>query len=288
MVERASKIRKPDERRSAIKRTLRRSPLHSQLTRDPLFNGSVQKMMALLEVFSRQRVLMLDEAAEAVGITKAGAQRCIRTLETRGYLQRDFRSGGWLLTPRSLQIPHAYLSGYRLIEQSTRHLVDLNHASGESVGLSEPDGNAMVFVAGLPTHKRSPIHVAVGTRLPVYCTGSGRAYLSALPAMDAQSTLNGVILNALTPLTVTDPERVLAFVAEARIQGYAYSEEECYRGYLAVAAPVIGEGNLPIGAVSVAAPTSRWSISAMRTKLAPLVIETARAISSGSLPQAHG
>lgn len=255
---------------------------------DPLFNDSVQKALAVLEAFGRgRRVLKLAETAEAAAITKASAQRCIHTLEVLGYLQRDSRSTGWMLTPRALGFARAYLSGYRLIEQATRHLVDLNQATGESVSLSEPDGTEMVFVARFPSHKRFMIDFPVGTRLPMYCTASGRAYLSALPSTEAQNLLRRSSLRALTPMTLTDPQRILERIDAVRHDGYACSDQECYRGDLTVAAAVIGEGGHPVGAVNLSAPTSRWSFDDLRTKLAPLVIETARAVSSGAAPQTH-
>lgn len=255
---------------------------------DPLFNDSAQKALAVLEAFGRgRRVLKLAETAEVAGITKASAQRCIHTLEVLGYLRRDRRGTGWGLTPRALAIAHAYLSGYRLIEQSTRHLVDLNRATGESVSLSEPDGTDMVFVARFPSHKRFLIDFPVGTRLPMYCTASGRAYLSALPAAQAHSLLHRCSLRALTPMTITDPQRILELIDAVRHDGYAWSEQECYRSDLTVAAPVIGEGGHPVGAINISAPTSRWTLDEMRRKLAPLLIETARAVSSGAAPPAH-
>lgn len=255
---------------------------------DPLFNDSVQKALAVLEAFGRgRRVLKLAEAAEAAAITKASAQRCIHTLEVLGYLRRDSRSTGWMLTPRALGIAYAYLSGYHLIDQATRHLVDLNRATGESVSLSEPDGTDMVFVARFPSYKRFMIDFPVGTRLPMYCTASGRAYLSALPGAEAQGLVRRSALRPLTPMTVTDPQRILERIDAVRHDGYACSDQECYRGDLTVAAAVIGEGGLPVGAINLSAPTSRWSLQDMRARLAPLVIETARAVSSGAAPQTH-
>ena len=256
---------------------------------DPLFNDSAQKALAVLEAFGKgRRLLKLAEAADIAGITKASAQRCVHTLEVLGYLRRDRRSTGWMLTPRALGIARAYLAGYRLIEQAQQHLVDLNRATGESVSLSEPDGTDMVFVARFPSHKRFLIHMPLGTRLPMYCTASGRAYLSALPATEALQVLRQSPLRALTPMTITDPSRIQELIAAAHIDGYSCSDQECYRGDVTVAAPVIGEGGHPVGAINISAPSSRWTLEEMRAKLAALVMETARAVSSGAVPQAHG
>ncbi len=268
-------------RRSAPRRPS--APAH-----DPLFNDSAQKALAVLEAFGAgRRLLKLAEVAEVAGISKASAQRCIHTLEVLGYLRRDRRGTGWGLTPRALGIARAYLCGYRLIEQSTRHLVDLNRATGESVSLSEPDGTDMVFIARFPSHKRFLIDFPLGTRLPMYCTASGRAYLSGLPAEQVQRLIGESALRALTPLTLTDPRRILALIEAVRHDGYACSDQECYRGDLTVAAPVIGADGQPLGAINISAPSSRWRLDEMRAKLAPLLIETARAVSSGTAPPAH-
>jgi IclR family transcriptional regulator, pca regulon regulatory protein len=251
--------------------------------RDPLFNDSVQKALAVLEAFGRRRrVLKLSEIADAAEISKPSAQRCVHTLEVLGYLRREDRDTGWTLTPRSLAIAHAYLAGYRLIEQATRHLIDLNQETGESVSLSEPDESDMVFVARFPSQKPFLIHMPVGRRLPMYCTASGRAYLSALPAAEIQRILRRSELRPLTPLTVTDPKRIMRLIEAARTDGYAYSDQECYRGDVTVAAPVFGEDGRPIGAINVSAPTSRWTLERMRASVSSVVIRTARAISSGA------
>jgi len=286
--------------RTARSRAARRSPTSPRTSaataapkdapaHDPLFNDSAQKALAVLDAFGQgRRVLKLAEAADVAGITKASAQRCIHTLEVLGYLRRDRRGTGWMLTPRALGIAHAYLAGYRLIEQAQQHLVDLNRATGESVSLSEPDGTDMVFVARFPSHKRFLIHMPIGRRLPMYCTASGRAYLSALPHAEAQQLLRESTLRALTPMTVTDPRRIQELIAAAHVDGYSYSDQECYRGDVTVAAPVIGEGGHPIAAINISAPISRWTLEEMRAKLATLVMETARAVSSGAVPHTHG
>lgn len=253
--------------------------------RDALFNDSVQKALAVLEAFGRgRRVLRLAEIASVAVISKPSAQRSIHTLEVLGYLKREERDTGWTLTPRSLSLAHSYLSGYGLIEKATRHLVALNQATGESVSLSEPDELDMVFVARFPGHQLFLIHMPLGRRLPMYCTASGRAYLSALPPADARRILRRSELRALTPMTVTEPKRIMTLLEAARADGYACSDQECYRGDITVAAPVLAEDGHPIGAVNISAATSRRTLEEMRTKLSALVIQTARGVTSEISP----
>jgi IclR family transcriptional regulator, pca regulon regulatory protein len=249
---------------------------------DPLFNQSVEKALAILEAFGgERRALNLAEIANLAGMTKSSAQRCTHTLERLGYLRRDSRVKGWMLTPRALSIAHAYLSGYPLIEQATTHLIDLNQACGESVSLSEPDDTEMVFIARFPSHKRFFIHMPIGRRLPMFCTASGRAYLSALPSAEAQRIVRKSSLRAFTPTTVTDPERIIELIDLARQAGCAWSDQECYRGDLTIAAPVIGDDGRPVAAINISAPTSRWTLDELRSRLSSVLLETTRAASSG-------
>jgi IclR family transcriptional regulator, pca regulon regulatory protein len=248
--------------------------------RDPLFNRSVEKALAILEAFGgERRALSLAELAAGVGMTTSSAQRCVHTLVRLGFLRRDPGVKRWVLTPRSLAIAHAYLAGHSLLEQATTHLIDLNQASGESVSLSEPEGDDMVFIARFPSLKRFYIHMPVGRRLPMYCTASGRAYLSALPQSTVQRVVRRAELKALTPHTLTDTASILRRIHEARETGYAWSDQECYRGDLSIAAPVLGGDGQPLAAINISAPTSRWSLPEMRARLAPLLLQTARAAS---------
>ena len=250
--------------------------------RDPLFNSSVQKALAMLETFGgERRALSLAELAATAGMTISSAQRCLHTLVRLGYLRREARLRRWELTPRALSLTEAYLSGHALLEHATAHLIELNQASGESVSLSEPDGTDMVFIARFPSLRPFHIHMPVGRRLPMYCTASGRAYLSALPPALARRILGRSRAAALTPTTLTDPQQIWKRVQAARESGYAWSDQEYYRGDLTIAAPVLGEDGQPLAALNISAPTSRWTLAQLRAKLAPLLLQSAQAASLG-------
>jgi len=250
--------------------------------RDPLFNSSVQKALVMLETFgSERRRLSLAELAAAAGMSISSAQRCIHTLSRLGYLRRDAALRRWVLTPRALSLTEVYLSGHALLEHATAHLIELNQASGESVSLSEPDGTDMVFIARFPSLQPFHIHMPVGRRLPMYCTASGRAYLSALPPANARRLLGRSRLASHTPQTLTDPQQIWKRIAAAREAGYAWSDQEYYRGDVTIAAPLLGEGGQPLAAVNISAPTSRWTLPQLRAKLAPLLLQSAQAASLG-------
>jgi IclR family pca regulon transcriptional regulator len=188
----------------------------------PLFDRSVDKAFAILGAFSAERrTLNLGEIAAASGMTNSSAQRCTHTLERLGYIKRETRGGRWLLAPRVLGIAHAYFASHPLIENAATHLIDLNQACGESVNLSGPDGTDMVFIARFSSYKRFFIHMPIGRRLPMYCTASGRAYLSALPQAETQRIVRASTLQALTPHTITDPKQILKLIGAAREAGYA-------------------------------------------------------------------
>ena len=241
----------------------------------------------MLEAFSgAQRTLGLAEIASTARMTVSSAQRCVHTLVRLGYLRRDERIPGWGLTSRTLGLGFPYLAGHPVIEQATTHLVDLNQACGESVSLSESDGVEMVFIARFPSLKRFFIHMPVGRRLPMYCTASGRAYLSALPREEVRAILQRSTLRKLTPHTLRDIPRILEIVDAARELGYAWANQECYRGDLTIGAAILGERGRPVAAVNISGPTSRWTLAELRERAAPLLLQTARA-ASGNVAASH-
>jgi DNA-binding IclR family transcriptional regulator len=121
----------------------------------------------------------------------------------------------------------------------------------------------------------------VGRRLPMYCTASGRAYLSALPPAVTRRILSRSRLAAHTPQTLTDPQQIWKRIRAARESGYAWSDQEYYRGDVTIAAAVLGEDGTPLAAVNISAPTSRWTLAELRAKLAPLLLQSAQAASLG-------
>ncbi|TKC85920.1 IclR family transcriptional regulator [Trinickia terrae] len=248
---------------------------------DLLFNQSLEKGLAVLRAFSaKRRTMTLAEVAEATSITKSSAQRMIYTLEKLGYVRKHPLTRRYQLTPRVMQIGFNYLAADTLIDVANPFLSELTNLTGETTNLTEPDDDEMVYVARFVSTKFVPIHMPIGSRIPMFCTGSGRAYLSALPPDEASARLQLMELRTFTPRTLTSLEAIEAQLADARRNGYATNREELFIGDMTIAAPVLGSQGRPVAAVHVVAPTSRWSFEEAQQRLAPAVIDCARGISN--------
>lgn len=252
-----------------------------------LFNTSLMKGIEVLNAFGPQkRDMNLPEIAAATGMSKSAAQRFAFTLETMGYLRKDPRTKRFSLTPKTVEFGYRYLLVNPLIDRANPFLLQLNRTSGETVNLSEADGADMVYIARFATHMHATVHMPVGRRLPMFCTASGRAYLSLLPRDHAREILESAPRPRFTPTTITDIEALLQCIDEAHDNGYAHSAEEYYRGDLNVAVPILDAQGHPVGALNISAPSARWTMDRLREELVPHLLHTGRQVSAGVPPAA--
>lgn len=248
-----------------------------------LFNQSLEKGLAVLRAFSaRRRTMTLADVAEATDITKSSAQRMVFTLEKLGYVRKHPKTRRYQLTPRVMEIGFNYLAAHSLIDVANPFLSELTKVTTETSCLTEPDGLDMVYVARFVSAQFVPVHMPIGSRIPMYCTASGRAFLSALPEEEARGLIEASDRVAHTMHTCTDVDEILRTLRQARQQGFATNAEELFLGDMTIAAPVLGSQGRPVASVHVVAPTSRWTMDEAVRKLAPTLLLCARSLTSSA------
>lgn len=253
----------------------------SSNTSSPLFNQSLEKGLAVLCIFgSQQRTLTLAEIAESVQISKSSAQRMVYTLEQLGYVCKHPHTRRYQLTPHVLRMAYSYLAANPLIDLANPYLSELTNLTTETSCLTVIDGLEMVYIARFISTQFVPVHMPIGSRVPLYCTASGRAFLSALPEADALALLRSGARTAFTRNTKLDEKSILQELERARERGFAMNQEEMFLGDMTLAAPVLDLSGRPIAAIHVVAPTNRWSAEDAITRLGPELISCARALSN--------
>lgn len=248
---------------------------------NPLFNQSVEKGLAVLCAFSAQRRSMtLAEVAQAADISKSSAQRMIYTLEQLGFVRKHPQTRRYQLTSHVMRVGFNYLAANPVIDLANPYLSELTHTTTETTCLTEADGVEMVYVARFVSAQFVPVHMPIGSRVPMYCTASGRAFLSALSDEEALALIRASDRVALTRHTVTDEAALMEQLHQTRQRGYATNHEEMFLGDMNLGVPVLGANGRPVAAVHIVAPSSRWTMEEAERRLAPALLACARSLNN--------
>lgn len=251
--------------------------------RSALFNQSIEKAFSVLELFGAQSSqLSLSEIARLTGMSMGSVQRITHTLEQLGYLVRVPSTRKYRIGIKIMTVAAQYLETNLLVDCANPYLSDLSNHCLETVSLTEPIGNEMVYVARFTSRHYIPIHMPIGSRVPMYCTASGRAFLSALSEDVMLRYLEDADYEQYTPDTVTDIETLVGIIQECRTHGVAWNNAEFFLGDLNIAAPVLNAAGDPVAAVHITTPCSRWTLERALQQLGPPLVECARAITKAA------
>ena len=256
--------------------------------RSPLFIQSLEKALFVLEAVSvAEQYLGLAEIVKITGLDKPSAQRCVHTLVQSGYLEKDPQSGRFCLGKKVLDLSFHFLRAHPLVVAATPVLLQLRRDCGERTNLSLFDGTTVVYAFRLHGKREYPQYsTLIGRRMPTFCSAGGRATLARLPDDEVRAILARSDLRPLTPLTLTDPDAIMAKIEEGRRLGYGFVNGESSPGELIVAAPVIDFSGRPVAAVHIAGSVAKWQPDDFERTFAPQAMEAANFLShgNGSLP----
>nr|WP_290694607.1 IclR family transcriptional regulator [Halomonas sp. UBA3074] len=251
--------------------------------RSPQFNQSLAKAFDLLELFDAQHSeLSLSEIAKFSGLSMGSVQRITHSLEQLGYLVKAPSSRKYRLGIRLMTLSANYLEADLLVDCANPYLSELSNSCLETVSLTEPCGLDMIYMARFTSRHYIPIHMPVGSSVPMYCSASGRAYLSAMDDTRVHDYLTACELKAHTPNTITDIDTLSELIRECRSRGVAWNDAEYFLGDINIAAPIRNAAGTPVAAVHITTPSSRWTLDRALEQLAPSLMECARAITKAA------
>jgi len=240
--------------------------------RAPHFVRSFERGLAVIRAFGADRPeLTLSEVARACDLTRAAARRFLLTLADLGYVRTDGRM--FRLTPRVLELGYAYLSGFTLPDIAQPHLEQLADQVQESSSLCVLDGDAIVYVARVPTRRIMTVTITVGTRFPAHVTSVGRVIHAHLPDEEFDARLARAELRPLTGRSIVSVDALRAELRRVRRQGYAIVDQELEEGLRSVAAPVRDRDG-EVVAVNIPVHASRNSLDSVRRDLLPHLLAT--------------
>jgi DNA-binding IclR family transcriptional regulator len=253
------------------------------LNDDRSFNSpqSVTRVLRILEVLCADSAPVgLAQLSRAVDAPKSSVAALMRGLTEADVVVAA--EGAYRLGPGAFALGSALLEARRrlhssdIVREGMRRLAE---RSGETVlfAVLDAGGETMTYVDVIESRNAVRFAVSAGDRRPLYCTSGGRVLLATLDERALHRYLEHLGPKKLTASTVVDKLELAEIIATARKEGVAQTINEAADGVSGTASPIRAANDTVLGALIVAAPSSRFGERS--AELARLVREEAAAIS---------
>lgn len=242
-------------------------------------NQSLARGLVILETFSRERPeLGIRELSRLLALDKSIVHRLARTLADRGFLEQNPKTQRYRIGPRAFQLAWRYAPAASLEEAALPVLRALTREHEMNAYLAVLTRGEVLYLQTLQSAGPIVVRDTPGSRAWPHATAIGKALLAAEPDTSVRRLLTAEPLPRLTPATLTDPEAIVAQLADVRRRGYAVSDEENLPGVFAVGAPVRDRTGQVIAAISGARPRY-LTPDAVVPEMAQTVVDAAAAVS---------
>jgi DNA-binding IclR family transcriptional regulator len=206
--------------------------------------GPLDRVFAILEFIAAQRkAVSVAELAEALSIPLPTAHRIIGNLEERGLIERTVKSkrfvvGNNLVTLSAKVIGSAFRNARRhAILQSVSAQIE------EQCEICIVRDNLVVYVDSVRAGSPTGLLFDPGKSVPIYCTSTGKIYMSRLSPEARGKLVRSFDLRSFTENTITDPDTLLRIVEDTKRRGWAKTNQEYWKGVVGCAVPILAPDN---------------------------------------------
>ena len=241
--------------------------------------GTLGKLMALLEIVALSDAPMrfVDIVAQS-DLPRGTLHRHLTHLVEEGLLETTAQ-GRYLPGIRLLSLASRSWSRneFRLVAEP--HLRRLQEQTGETVHLGVLRATEVIYLDKVEGRQSVRMYSQIGNASPAYCTGVGKAALSALDDAALRALVAKLEFHPFTERTHRDAAALLRDIAQIRVRGHAFDCEEHESGIRCVAAPIHAPGYDLYAGLSVTGPAYRLAMAELDA-WAPLVRAAAAAVVS--------
>ncbi|RJR52362.1 MAG: IclR family transcriptional regulator [Desulfobacteraceae bacterium] len=245
-----------------------------------LHHGSAARALRILESFSVLRPnLSFNEIEMKTCIPRSSVFRLLKTLTHLNYLRYHAESKKYSLGPRVLSLGFSVLQSMEIRELARPFMERLSREFNKSVNLLMLDRERMVFIERIRVPGRMDFNISVGSTVPAYSTASGKVVLSHLDDNHLAKIVREMEKDPQAAKYVGKNGKKLAqALKEVRQDGFAIYEEEVFRGFRAVAVPILTSEEIPY-AMDIIVGVEEASVDKLKTLYAPKLIKAGKEIS---------
>ena len=218
----------------------------------------VDRVVDILEAFTwLGPELGVTDISRALDLKKATAHRLLASLRRRGIIAQDPSTRRYRLSMKLWELGTMAASQVDWVDRVKPYLQQLTDRSGETTHLAVLNDGQVLYVDKVESPRSLRMPSQVGRRLPVHCTGVGKALIAYLPDEVLQGLIARRGLVSYTRNTITDLDELRAELARTRERGFTVDNEEIEEGLVCIGAAVRDQTAHVVAAISIAGPSSR-------------------------------
>ncbi len=211
----------------------------------PAVEQAVRLLFCLAKADSPR--MSLIQISAHVGIHKSKAFSILQTLQKFGLVQRNIEGKGYSLGPGLIGLSRRFLDNLSAPDLAEPILEDLARKTGSTAALGLI-AEKNVFVAAKREGGRAiVVTMRVGHRFPLTYGCHGKAIAAFLPQRELDSLLGDKKVYFQGDRKVLDRDKLMRDIERCRKEWFAEDLEETAPGLNAVASPVLGSNEYPIG-----------------------------------------
>lgn len=222
---------------------------------------AVTRALDILELFLEgDGTLSAPEVTRRLQLPRTTVHELLTTLAARSYLvQIPDQTGRYRLGVRAYQLGSRYAEQLDLAAEGQQVAREVAETCDETVHVAVLEDTDVIYIAKVDSTHAVRMVSAAGRKLPAHCTSVGKMLLASLPPTELESRLMGRELVAMTQNSITEPDALLAALADIRERGVAAEHRESNPDVSCVAAPVRDSAGHVVAALSISVPMIRWS-----------------------------
>jgi IclR family acetate operon transcriptional repressor len=242
----------------------------------PYAIDSVDNALRILQMLRDSGQVRVSEAAAELGIARSTAHRLLAMLVYRDFAvqaeDRSYRPG-----PAVAAQPLRAEPAQRLRQVMRPHMEALCDQVAETINLMVRLGTQTRFLHTVESAQVLRVGDRQGTILPAWKTSGGKVLLAQLPDAQLTALLRGPGGRPPEGMTAAGRRALVHELRLVRDQGYAENIEESESGVCAIGLCVRDKAGEPAAALSVSAPSVRYTPARSRVFLQELRATVARA-----------
>lgn len=239
-------------------------------------NNSLEKALAVLDLFQTQRRLTIKLIIEQTGFSSAAVSRILHSLENKNYIYQNRIDGGYYLSDKVYILGRNTNLKQQLVNVLEEPIARLCRRSGFSVSVSIRKGVKSFTAFRKDPHNGLTLIPDVGDVMSLNVTAQGKV-LTAF-SEDPDKLIDEMEFVRLTKKSLADREKFREVIEEVKSEKLAFDMEEITEGLVCVAVPVLSPDGKAICAISISGYKERMlrELYALITRLQDTAAECER------------